>query len=101
MRIHNRTDLKYIVIKGRAAFYRCAYACVITQSTAYQDERALYHIETFYGQNAIKTRAAAMRYGSAIVRGRKLPGPYRDQYLPHNFPRDGLPKRENEITIRL
>lgn len=99
-RIHKRTDFAYTIIKGRGRFSRVAYACVITQSTAYPDERAIYHIETFYGDNGVKTRAEACRYGRSIVSGYRVPGPYRDQYLPSNFPSAGLPKRESEVEIR-
>ena len=99
-RIHQRRDLAYIIIKGRAHFNRCAYACVITQSTAYPDERAIYHVETFFGDNGVKLRAAARRYGSEIVKGLRRPGPYREQYIPSNFPSAGLPKRENQIEVR-
>lgn len=100
MRVHKRTDLKYLIMKGRPRFSRCAYACVISQSTAYPDERSIYHIETFYGDDAIKTRAQARRYGSSVICGARLPGPFREQYLPSNFPRDGLPKREMEIEVK-
>ena len=99
-RVNSRKDLQYIIVKGRAHFSRCAYACVITQSTAYEDERALYHVETFYGNDGVKLRAEARRYGSAIVRGERGVVGYRDQYLPCGFSSAGLPKPEREIQIR-
>lgn len=100
MRVHSRTDFEYMIIKGAPRFSRSAYACVITQSTAYPDERALYHVQTFYGDNGVKLRAEARRYGSAIVKGKRGVSGYRDQYLPTCFPRTGVPKREDEIEIR-
>lgn len=100
MRVHKRTDLEFLIIKGSPRFSRAGYACVITQSTAYPDERAIYHVATFYGDNGTKVRAEARRYGSAIVKGKRGVTGYRDQYLPVAFPRDGVPKRENEIEIR-
>lgn len=99
-RIHSRTDLQFTVIRGHGYFCRRAYACVITQSTAYPDERAIFHIETFYGDDGVKLRAEARRYGSAVCKGRRIPGPYRSQHLPHGFPSQGLPKREDQIAIR-
>jgi hypothetical protein len=99
-RIHERRDLQFQIIKGWARFSRAAYACVITQSTAYDDQRAIYHIETFYGSDGRKLRAAAMKYGRDVVTGRKLPGPYRDQHLPSGFHSFGLPPREDQIEIR-
>ena len=100
MRIHQRKDLAYIIVKAsRTHFARAGYACVITQSTAYPDERAIYHIETFYGNNGVKTRAAARRYGRSIVDGAMVSG-YREQYLPVAFSSRGLPKPENRIEVR-
>ena len=99
MRIHERKDLQYVIVKGRAYFTRAAYLCVITQSTAYPDERAIYHVESFFGNNGVKTRAEARRYGASIVKGMRLPQ-FRDQYVPHNFPRAGLPKPEKEVCVR-
>jgi hypothetical protein len=100
MRVHSRDDLQYIVVKGRPIFSRAAYACVITQSTAYPDERAIYHVETFYGADGRKIRAEAMRYGRAIVSGKRGVCGYRSQYLPCQFPKAGIPKRESEIEVR-
>jgi hypothetical protein len=100
MRVHKRTDFEFTVIKGVPRFSRAAYACVITQSTAYPDERAIYHIETFYGDNGVKVRAEARRYGSSIVKGKRGVAKYRDQYLPSCFPSVGLPKREDQIEVR-
>ena len=98
-RVHERKDLAYVIVKGRAYFTRCAYLCVISQSTAYPDERALYHTEAFFGNDAIKTRAEARRYGASTVKGLRLPQ-YRDQYVPTNFSRAGLPKPEKEVCVR-
>jgi hypothetical protein len=100
MRVHSREDFEYIIIRGRGRFCRAAYACVITQSTAYADERAIYHVETFYGDNGTKVRSDARRYGAAIVKGKRGVTGYRNSYLPAGFPRDGLPKREEEIEVR-
>jgi hypothetical protein len=100
MRVHSRTDLQFTIIKGTPRFSRSAYACVITQSTAYPDERALYHVETFYGDNGVQLRAEARRYGSAIVKGKRGVSGYRNQHLATCFPSAGLPKRENEIEVR-
>ena len=100
MRTHNRKDFEYVIVKGRARFSRAAYACVITQSTAYADERSIYHIETFYGDNGVETRAKARRYGGAICRGERGIGCYRDQALPSIFSSAGLPKPENQIALR-
>ena len=100
MRVHKRTDFQFVVLKGVPRFCRAAYACVITQETAYPDERALYHIELFYGDNGTKVRAEARRYGSAIVRGKRGVATYRNQYLPTGFPSAGLPKREDQIEVR-
>jgi hypothetical protein len=98
-RVHERTDLQYVIVKGRAYFTRAAYLCVITQSTAYPDGRAIYHVESFFGNDAIKIRAEARRYGASICKGARLPI-WRDQYIPHNFPRAGLPKPEKEVCVR-
>ena len=97
---HSRTDLQYRVIRGSPRFSRVAYACVITQETAYHDKRAIYHIETFYGENGVKERAAARAYGSAICRGKRRVAGFREQYLPSGFPGEGLPKMEKDIQIR-
>jgi hypothetical protein len=99
-RVHSRTDFQFEVVKGYPRFCRAAYAVIITQSTAYPDERCLYHIETFYGDNGVKLRAEARRYGRAIVTGKRGVERYRDQYLPTIFPYKDLPKRENEVEIR-
>ena len=100
MREHFRKDLEYTIVKARRVhFSRVGYACVITQSTAYADERAIYHIETFYGDDGVKTRAKARRYGASICKGALVQG-YRNQYLPVEFPQAGLPKPENAIEIR-
>jgi hypothetical protein len=98
-KIHKRTDLQYTIVKGKPSFSRVAYACVITQATACPDERSIYHIETFYGADGVKIRAEARRYGSAIVRGFRLPSGFREQYLPHNFSSEGLPKPPRLLSI--
>lgn len=100
MQVHSRKDFQYIIVKGNPAFCRAAYACVITQSTAYPDERAIYHIEYFFGQNGTAARSEARRYGSAIVSGKRGVSTYREQYLTSRFPRAGLPKPEAEIAVR-
>lgn len=100
MRVHSRTDFQFTVVKGTPRFSRAAYACVITQSTAYPDERSIYHVETFFGDNGVKTRAEARRYGSAIVKGKRGVNAYREQHLSSIFPSKGLPKRESEIEVR-
>lgn len=100
MRVHSRTDFQYIIVRGTGHFCRAAYACVITQSTAYDDERAIYHVETFYGDNGTKVRAEAARYGRAIVSGKRGVAGYRNMYVSSIFPRAGLPKPENEIAVR-
>lgn len=100
MRAHQRKDLEYVIVKAsRVYFSRVGYACVITQSTAYPDERAIYHIETFYGNNGVETRAKARRYGRSIVGGAMVAG-YRNQYLPVEYSSKGLPKPENAIEVR-
>ncbi len=38
MRVHSRKDFAYHIFRGNPVFSRAAYACVITQSTAYPDE---------------------------------------------------------------
>lgn len=98
--VHKRTDFQYCVVKGRGTFSKAAYACVITQSTAYPDQRSIYHIECFYGHDGVKARAEARRYGSEICNGFRGVVGYRNDYLPHNFPRDGIPCRERDIAIR-
>lgn len=100
MRVHSRTDFEYMIIRGNPAFCRAAYACVITQSTAYPDERAIYHIEYFYGDNGVKTRSEARRYGAAIKSGKRGVIGYRTTYLNSRFPKTGLPKPEQEIEVR-
>ena len=100
MRALNRKDFEYVIVKGRGRFSRAAYACVITQSTAHPDDRAIYHIETFYGNNGVETRAEARRYGGAICRGERGVGRYRDQALPSIFSSAGLPKPEKQIALR-
>ena len=100
MRVHQRKDLENTIIKAnRVYFSRVGYACVITQSTAYPDERSIYHIETFYGDNETKVRAKARRYGREIVGGALVAG-FRNQCLPVEYSRRGLPKPENAIEIR-
>jgi hypothetical protein len=99
-RVHSRKDFEAIIIKGSPRFARCAYACVITQSTAYPDERALYHVETFYGEDGRKVRSEAQRYGREITSGKRGVCGYRSQYIPSNFPRAGLPKPEDQIEVR-
>ena len=101
MRVHNRKDFEFFIIKGRAYFSRAAYACVITQNTAYPDQRAIHHIETFYGDSGVKARAEARRYGRAIVTGKRGVGGFREQYLSHNFPPPAdMPLAEKHIVIR-
>lgn len=99
MRVHTRKDFDYIVIRGRGAFSPAAYACIITQSTAFEGIRSIYHIETFYGENGTKVRAEASRYGSAIKRGLRGVRGFREQYLPSHFPAKGLPPREDQVEI--
>ncbi len=98
-RVHSRTDFQAHIIKGRPRFSRAAYAVVITQATAYPDERCLYHVETFYGDDGRKVRAEAARYGSAIVKGKRGVAGYRDQSLPTGLGRCPWPK-ENEVAVR-
>ena len=98
-RVHNRTDLQYIIVRG-IPHYRVAYACVITQATAYDDERAIYHVEKFFGRDGRKVRAEAMRYGSDICKGKRGVVGYRSMYLGTAFPSAGLPKPEDQIEIR-
>lgn len=100
MRVHSRKDFEYIIVRGNPAFCRASYACVITQSTAYPDERAIYHIEYFYGDNGTRVRSEARRYGSAIVSGKRGVAGYRNVYLNSRFPKTGLPKPETEIEVR-
>jgi hypothetical protein len=97
---HKRKDFEYSILRGRGAFCPAAYAVIITQSTAYPDERCLYHIEFFYGQDGRTVRSEAMRYGRKVVTGKQTPGPYRNQHLTSGFHCPDLPKRENEVEIR-
>ena len=94
-----RRDFRYHILRGDPAFSWAAYACIITQSTAYPDERAIYHIECFFGHNATETRAKARRYGSAVCRGWIASGG-RNQRLPHIFPAFTEAKPEREIATR-
>ena len=101
MRVHNRRDLRCSIIRGRARFSRVAYACIITQATAFDDERAIYHIETFFGDDATKVRAQARRYGGMICRGERGVCGFREQTLSTIFPRPAdLPKPENKVDVR-
>lgn len=99
-RVHNRTDLKYTIVRGRSYFTRAAYACVITQSTAYPDQRAIYHVRTFYGDNGTAVRAEARRYGSRVCRGLANVGGFRNQNVPSGFDTAGLPPRERDVVVR-
>ena len=99
-RVHNRTDLQDIIVRGTPHFSRVSYACVITQATAYDDERAIYHVEKFFGRDGRKVRAEAMRYGSDICKGKRGVVGYRSMYLGTTFPSADLPKPEGQIEIR-
>lgn len=99
-RAHKRTDFQYIIVRGQPAFSRVAYACVITQATAYDDERSIYHIELFFGRDGRSVRGEAMRYGSDICHGRFGVAGFRRTDMPHNFPSAGLPKPEQDVEVR-
>lgn len=100
MTSHKRTDFQYIIVRGQPAFSRVAYACVITQATAYDDERSIYHVEKFFGRDGRTVRGDAMRYGRAIVSGKRGVDGYRSTYLGTTFPAAGLPKPEQDVEVR-
>lgn len=97
-KVHKRTDIDFVIVKGEGRFCRAAYACVLTQATYRDDTRSIYHVEIFYGNDGRKVRAAAVRYGSAIKRGYRGVCGYRSTHLPSIFPPVPYP-REDEIPL--
>ena len=98
-RVHDRTDLTYEVRPCRAYFTRRAYACIISQSTAYADQRALYDVVRFCGNDGRKVRAEAMRFGALTCRGLRL-SRWREQRYPGGMDLTGLPLPERDIQLR-
>jgi len=98
MRIHQRKDFDYLILKGIGRVSgRPAYACVITAATWSPAYHMIHHIRTFYlnehsgdghGQmlTARQVRDAARRYGGRVKRGQSYASAgIRDTYLPSTF----------------